>query len=72
MRKRALGRQTAVKRQGLTGVIRRPIRKEPHNGIGNFFRTTDSAEGMNRGHALKSIFVAEHAEEAFRYAPLPD
>jgi hypothetical protein len=60
-----LRRETAVESQGLSGVIRRFLREQPCNRVGNFFRATDTANGMNAPHLIERPFAAKYFQQHF-------
>jgi hypothetical protein len=55
-----LRRETAVESQGLSGAIRRFLGEQPRNRVGNLFRATDTANGMNASHLIERPFAPKY------------
>src|SRR5215469_4222230 len=60
-----LRRETAIKSQRLTAVVRRAVREEPRYRIGNLFGAADPAERMDCAHSVECFFAAKHVEQHF-------
>jgi hypothetical protein len=57
---RTLRRESAIEGQGLSAVIRRSVRKQPCNCIGDFFGSADATDGMNSRHLVERLFAAKY------------
>jgi hypothetical protein len=45
--------------------MRRFLREQPCNRVGNFYRATDTANGMNGSHLIERPFAAKYLQQHF-------